>query len=266
LRDWALVLSVAAGLITSKALVVALLARFLGLSWRAACVAGFGLGSAGEFSLVLMDKTVEMTPWPESINQPLLAAMALSMAMVPVLMRFAQPLGRWLESRVPNLLRLRPKMDSLPRGTVDLTDHAIVCGYGPVGEALVTALSAQGVPSLVVDLNAATIRKLQSAGQPALFADAAQREVWDLCGVDRARLVAFTFPSTPAVEAALGHVREKNPAIAVMARSKFRREADRLADIGADIVVLDEQESGRALIKRALGVLHLDHSAEPVGL
>ena len=266
LRDWALVLSVAAGLIVGKALVVALLARFLGLSWRAACVAGFGLGSAGEFSLVLMDKTVEMTPWPESINQPLLAAMALSMAMVPVLMRFAQPLGRWLESRVPNLLRLRPKMDSLPRGTVDLTDHAIVCGYGPVGEALVTALSAQGVPSLVVDLNAATIRKLQSAGQPALFADAAQREVWDLCGVDRARLVAFTFPSTPAVEAALGHVREKNPAIAVMARSKFRREADRLADIGADIVVLDEQESGRALIKRALGVLHLDHSAEPVGL
>jgi CPA2 family monovalent cation:H+ antiporter-2 len=149
---------------------------------------------------------------------------------------------------------------------VDLTDHAIVCGYGPVGEALVQALSAQGVTSLVVDLNAATIRALQSAGQPALFADAAQREVWDLCGVDRAKLVAFTFPATPAVEAALGYVREKNPVIAVMARTKFRAEAERLADIGADIVVLDEQESGRALVKRALGVLHLDHTAEPAGL
>jgi monovalent cation:H+ antiporter-2, CPA2 family len=120
--------------------------------------------------------------------------------------------------------------------------------------------------SLVIDLNAATIHELQSKGQPALFADAAQREVWSLCGVDRARLVAFTFPATPAVETALGYVREKNPAIAVMARTKFRREAKRLAEIGADIVVLDEEESGRALIKRALGVLHLDHSAEPVGL
>jgi hypothetical protein len=29
---------------------------------------------------------------------------------------------------------------------------------------------------------------------------------------------------------------------------------------------LDEQESGRALIKRALGVLHLDHTAKPAGL
>ena len=264
--NWVLVLSVAGGLIIGKCLVVALLARFLGLSWRAAAVAGIGLGSAGEFSLVLMGKTSEITSWSADIEQPLLAAMALSMAMVPVLMRFAQPLGQWLESRFPNVLRMRPRLESQPRGTVDLTDHAIVCGYGPVGEALVQALAAQGVPSLVVDLNAATIRTLHSAGQPALFADAAQREVWNLCGVDRARLVAFTFPATPAVEAALGYVREKNPVIAVMARTKFRPEAERLAEIGADIVVLDEQESGRALIKRALGVLHLDHTAEPAGL
>jgi hypothetical protein len=47
-----------------------------------------------------------------------------------------------------------------------------------------------------------------------------------------------------------------------MARTKFRKEAERLADLGADIVILDEEESGRALVKRALGVLHLDHTAE----
>jgi voltage-gated potassium channel Kch len=64
------------------------------------------------------------------------------------------------------------------------------------------------------------------------------------------------------VERALDVVREKNPAIAVMARTKFRKEAERLADLGADIVILDEEESGRALVKRALGVLHLDHTAE----
>ncbi|MFM8807929.1 MAG: NAD-binding protein, partial [Chthoniobacterales bacterium] len=119
-----------------------------------------------------------------------------------------------------------------------------------------------GVPTVVIDLNAEAIRKLQATGQPALFADAAQGEVWDLCAADRARLVAFTFPATPAVEHAINVVREKNPAIAMMARTKFRKEADRVADLGADIVVLDEEESGRALVKRALGVLHLDHTAE----
>lgn len=265
-KDWFIVLSLAAGLIVGKSFLVAVIARFLGLSWRAAATAGIGLGSAGEFSLVLMGKTEQLTSWPDGLNQPLLAAMALSMALVPVLMRFALPLGQWLEKNYPDLLRHRRGRGSEPRVGVELSDHAVVCGYGPVGQALVAALSAQGVPSLVVDLNAGAIRQLQSDGQPALFADAAQREVWKLCGLERAKLVAFTFPATPAVEAALGYVREENPAIAVMARTKFRSEAERLAEVGADIVVLDEQESGRALVKRALGVLHLDHTAEPTAL
>jgi len=262
IEDWAIVLSVAAGLTLGKTVLVALIARFLGLGWRAATYAGIGLGSAGEFSLVLMGRSADMTAWPGADNQPLLAAMAFSMAMVPVLMRFAKPLGDWLEHNAPGVLKFERARPSAPRGSLDLSDHAIVCGYGPVGQALVSALSAQGVPTVVVDLNAEAIRKLQSEGQPALFADAAQSEVWDLCGVDRARLVAFTFPATPAVERALDVVRDKNPAIAIMARTKFRNEATRLAELGADIVVLDEEESGRALVKRALGVLHLDHTAE----
>lgn len=260
--DWAVVLSVAAGLTLGKTVLVALIARFLGLGWRAATYAGIGLGSAGEFSLVLMDRCSDMTVWAGGFNQPLLAAMALSMAMVPVLMRFAGPLGDWLEKNASGWFRFERARPSAPRGSIDLSDHAIVCGYGPVGQALVSSLAAQGVPTVVIDLNAEAIRKLQSEGQNALFADAAQSEVWDLCGVDRARLVAFTFPATPAVEHALNVVREKNPSIAMMARTKFRKEAERLADLGADIVVLDEEESGRALVKRALGVLHLDHTAE----
>ncbi len=262
LHDWAMILSVAAGLTVGKTVLVALIARFLGLGWRAAAYAGIGLGSAGEFSLVLMGRTADMTTWPGDANQPLLAAMAFSMAMVPVLMRFAAPLGNWMEKNFPGLLKFERSRPTPPRGSLDLSEHAIVCGYGPVGQALVAALSAQGVPTVVVDLNAEAIRKLQSKGQPALFADAAQSEVWDLCGVDRARLVAFTFPATPAVEHAINVVRDKSPSIAMMARTKFRKEAERLADLGADIVVLDEEESGRALVKRALGVLHLDHTAE----
>jgi CPA2 family monovalent cation:H+ antiporter-2 len=181
-------------------------------------------------------------------------------------MRYAQPLGQWLEKNYPDVLRHRRRGEIGHRSGVELSEHAIVCGYGPVGQALVSALSAQGVPSLVIDLNAQAIRELQSNGQHALFADAAQRDVWKLCGVDRAKLVAFTFPATPAVEAALGYVREENPAIAVMARTKFKSEAERLAEAGVDIVVLDEQESGRAVVKRALGVLHLDHTTEPPGV
>jgi len=261
-EDWLMVLGVAGGLTVGKTILVALIARLLGLGWRAAAYAGIGLGSAGEFSLILMGRTSNLTVWPGADNQPLLAAMALSMAMVPIIMRLAPVIGESMERRFPDFLRFRFVRPATPRSSLALSDHAIVCGYGPVGQSLVAALSAQGVRTIVVDLNADTIRKLQSGGQPAMFADAAQAEVWDLCGVERARLVAFTFPATPAVEQALRAVREKNSSIALMARTKFRHEAKRLADLGADIVVLDEEESGRALVKMALGVLHLDRGVE----
>jgi CPA2 family monovalent cation:H+ antiporter-2 len=264
LRDWALVLSVAAVLIAGKTVLVVLIARVLGLGWRAACTAGIGLGSAGEFSLVLIGKTSGLLEWPGQLDQPLLAAMALSMAMVPVLMPFASGWGEWLEGRCPRFLRRSRTMDSVPRGMVAMSDHAVICGYGPVGRALLKELSAQGVPTMVVDLNAQTIRELMASGQQALFADAGQAEVWDLCGVENARLVAFTFPATAAVEAALPVIRAKNPSIAVMARTKFRPEAERLAGVGADIVVLDEEESGKSLVRRALHVLHLDDPVEVV--
>lgn len=255
-KEWQLILAVAGGLILGKSLLVALLARLMALSWRAAVLAGIGLGSAGEFSLVLLSKTAE-TSWPAGTSQALLAAMALSMAAVPLVMRFAKPFGEWLESHT----RQRPAAPTAPitssAKVKEMQDHAIICGYGPVGRALATSLAHHGIPSLVIDLNADTIHQLQHDGQPALFADARQQEVWDLAGIQRARLVAFTFPATPEIAAALQFARERNPAIAILARTKFSTEAEKLTALGADLVILDEAESGRAVVREALGAFNI---------
>ena len=257
ISSWQLILALTAGIILGKALLIGLIARVIGLSWRAAVFAGIGLGSAGEFSLVLLTKTSDFTAWPSAVSDPLTAAMALSMAMVPVLMRFAQPIGNWLDehsSRLPG----RPTSSLPPAQRVrGLTNHAIICGYGPVGRQLSSSLADEGIPSLVIDLNAEAIRELQSDGKAALFADARQPEVWDLCCVDQARLVAFTFPATPEIAAAIQFARERNPSITILARTKFSNEADKLRNVGTDIVILDEAESGRAVTREALSVFNL---------
>ena len=257
ISSWQLILALAAGIILGKALLIGLIARVIGLSWRAAVFAGIGLGSAGEFSLVLLTKTSDFTAWPSAVSDPLTAAMALSMAMVPVLMRFAQPLGNWLDKH-SSLLPGRPTSSLPPAERVrGLTNHAIICGYGPVGRQLSSSLADEGIPSLVIDLNAEAIRELHSDGKAALFADARQPEVWDLCCVDQARLVAFTFPATPEIAAAIQFARERNPSITILARTKFSNEADKLRNVGTDIVILDEAESGRAVTREALSVFNL---------
>jgi CPA2 family monovalent cation:H+ antiporter-2 len=250
-------LALTAGIILGKALLIGLIARMIGLSWRAAVSAGIGLGSAGEFSLVLLTKTSDFTAWPSAVSDPLTAAMALSMAMVPVLMRFAQPLGNWLDAHTPRLPG-RAAASLPPTERVrGLTNHAIICGYGPVGRGLCSSLADEGIPSLVIDLNAEAIRELHSDGKAALFADARQPEVWDLCCVDQARLVAFTFPATPEIAAAIQFARERNPSITILARTKFSNEAEKLRNAGADLVILDEAESGRAVTREALASFNL---------
>lgn len=257
ISSWQLILALSAGIILGKAVLTGFIARMIGLSWRAAALAGIGLGSTGEFSLVLLTKTSDVTAWPGAVSDALMAAMALSMAMVPVLMRLAKPLGNWLDKHSP----LKPGFASasLPpaQRVRGLSDHAIICGYGPVGRGLCASLANEGIPALIIDLNAGAIRELHTDGKAALFADARQPEVWDLCSVEQARLVAFTFPATPEIAGAIQFVRERNPSITVLARTKFSAEADKLRNAGADIVILDEAESGHAVIREALGVFNM---------
>lgn len=260
--DWLPVLSVTALLLAAKTVLVVLIARLLGLHWRAAVVAGIGLGSAGEFSLVLIGKTSSLTTWPDQADQPIMASLALSMAMVPVLMGLAPRVSDWLEKHVPALFLRRRSVKMLRRGSLDISDHAVICGYGPVGQALADTLSAQGVSILVIDLNADEIRRLQSDGRAALFADASQTEVWDLCALDRARLVAFTFPATAAITPAMRVIQEKNPSLPILVRTAFTKIAEDLEAAGADAVVQDEQETARAVVEKSLRILDLGPAEE----
>jgi hypothetical protein len=58
ISSWQLILALTAGIILGKALLIGVIARVIGLSWRAAVFAGIGLGSAGEFILRMAVTTV----------------------------------------------------------------------------------------------------------------------------------------------------------------------------------------------------------------
>jgi CPA2 family monovalent cation:H+ antiporter-2 len=176
---------------------------------------------------------------------------ALSMALVPTLMRAAPGVAEWLEKRL-RLKSARPQPDlSVLQKTKTLADHAILCGYGVVGRQLHEALARAGIDCLIIELNVDTVRQLKRQGVPVLFADAAHRETWDLARVAEARLVAFTFPDATASANAMPHVRELAPDIPVMARVKFASDAEHLRACGIEFIIRDEMESAAAIVRTA---------------
>jgi CPA2 family monovalent cation:H+ antiporter-2 len=169
-------------------------------------------------------------------------------------MRGGMVWGEMLEKRMPSRRRvITQNVAEEKQRMKTLKDHAIICGYGPVGQKLVAALEDAGVPTLVIELNADTVRDLHRAGHLVIFADVSHPETWELVRVEHARLVAFTFPLTEVTAAAQHLVREHNHEITILARTKFKAEAKRLKELGVDLVVHDEKESARAMVREALG-------------
>jgi CPA2 family monovalent cation:H+ antiporter-2 len=247
-QAWWQVLLGTAALLAAKGLVVTWIARGMKLPLRPALLAGASLASSGEFSLVLLARAGELRALDRGTEQLVLVCTAVSMGMVPALMRVTGPLAKALQERGWFCDRRLPPADLKPtRAIREMRDHAVICGYGPVGRTLNEALRRCGIDTLVIELNVDTVRELKQAGQPVLFADATHVETIGLAGLDRARLIAFTFPHVEATCTSLQLVRTRNPGLCVFARAKFPAEAQRLEELGAH-VIHDERESAVAMI------------------
>lgn len=251
-HDWLRVLAGSAIILTLKSVIVFGVLKFLKLPSRPALLSAASLASTGEFSLVLIGKAGGYRPFDPTVEQMLLVCTAVSMAVVPSLMRGAGPFGKWLEAKGILATHKLPPESMTPIQTLkEITDHAIICGYGPVGRSLNAALKSCGVDTLVLELNSDTVRMLKAQGQPVLFADAAHPEALDLAGIQRARLVAFTFPAVRTTTVAVPLVRERNSGIYIFARAKFPDEVEILRRLGVR-VIHDERESAVAMVRAAI--------------
>ena len=226
--------------------------KMLRLPGRAAMLAAGSLASTGEFSLILIGKAGGFRPFDPGTEQMLLLCTAVTMAAVPSLMRGSGPFARWLErAGALKAHEVVPESMATSKAIKEIHDHAIICGYGPVGRALNEALKRCGVVTLVMELNAETVRALKNAGQPVLFADATHPEALDLAGIERARMVAFTFPAVDATCESVPLVRERNPGICIFGRAKFSNEVERLQKLDVQ-VIHDERESAVAMVRAAV--------------
>jgi monovalent cation:H+ antiporter-2, CPA2 family len=250
--DWSRILLGSLLILILKGGIVFWVLKSIKIPGRPALLAAGSLASTGEFSLVLIGKAGGYRPFDPSVEQMLLVCTAVTMAAVPTMMRGAGPVARWLEKRGILGGRKRvPEEMTATKAIKEITDHAIICGYGPVGKALNEALKRCGVDTLVMELNSDTVRALKSEGQPVLFADATHSEALDLAGIQRARLVAFTFPSVRTTSLAVPLVRERNSGIFIFGRAKFSAEVKFLRALGVQ-VIHDERESAVAMVQAAI--------------
>lgn len=251
-EHWWIILLGTALIFVFKFLTVFGVARLLRLPLRPALLAAASLSSIGEFSLVLIQKSNEFRPFEPWLEQMILVCTALGMALIPGSMLLMTPFSSWLERHGWfRAKRTAPAVLNLSSSIKSLEDHAIICGYGPVGQALHQALLDEGIDCVIVDLNADTVCDLKKKGHPVLFGDVTHPEALALTKIKKARLIAFTFPQVRITAKAIPQVISENPEILILARAKFSSEALELTLMGAK-VIHDEQESSLAMVEHGL--------------
>lgn len=227
-------------------------ASFLKIPGRMGIMASTALTNVGEFSLVLIPFMQEITPIPALVTTNVYAIAAVSMGMTPLLMKAARKLTPLLV-RIPGLKTKRERLsvETMITRVEGIKNHAIICGYGPVGRRLHESLVQYGIPCIIIDLNADTVKALLNDGHLAFLGDIQHQITMDLAGIRSARLIAFTFPDPAPALSTYMQIKGVNADITVIARAKFRSEVALLHHAGITNVIHDEMETGTAAVRLA---------------
>ncbi len=253
-----------AAFVFGKGFVAVLAAMVMRFPARVALLAGAGLAQFGEFGFVLARLGEEAGLITATETSIILAAGTLSMIVTPLWLKVAPRLtaGEILLRPLERLLGVRG-IDEPEAEHEALVDHFVVVGYGAAGRLVCQALHRAEVPYVVMELNAETVRRGRSAGEPVYYGDVTSPEALAHARLDQARALVLLINDPEALRRAVGAARAAAPKVPILARTAFVANAPELHELGANQVVVAEVEAGVQMVSRLVRHLGPAESATP---
>jgi len=254
-RNLALVLSVTVLVVLFKAGLAALALRPFQPSSVACIAAGICLAQVGEFSFVLAGIAHHNRTITADQLQLIIASSVLTLMATPLMVAHAYPWGRWLAIRVVrsrSLLRgERVARPTRPKRT----GHALLVGYGDAGKAAAGELVDHQVAVMLVEVDHRQLALAHQHGHAAILGDATQGGNLVRADLASAAVVIIAIPDAIATRMIISQCKLIAPGVPVVARARYHDEVAEMVLSGANIVVDEEQLTGRRLGKRASDLL-----------
>ena len=236
-------------LLALKAAAVYFATRALGVRRAISIELALLLAQAGEFAFVVIGLARGNGLVSAEFSGGLIAAVALSMIVTPVLANFAQRLGRRLD-----------EFDHAAHGPdseTALESHVVIGGFGRVGQTVARLLEREGIPFVALDLDGEHVVAHRKAGRKVFFGDASRKEILERAGAKQARVVVVTLDAPSAAERMVTAARALQQTPCVLARAKDPQHAARLIMLGAVGVIPETVEASLQLAGQVLAELGL---------
>ncbi|MCA3655861.1 MAG: Kef family K(+) transporter [Methylobacterium sp.] len=230
-----------------KSVAAYLIVRAFGYSNSVAMTISASLAQIGEFSFILIVLAVKLAIVPQAASDFVVAGAILSILVNPLMFLAIDRIYAQRATGDAPVLPAAPRAPSEEEEPTRLTNHAVLVGHGRVGSRLRADLQARGIAHLVVEEEAETVEALKTEGVEAFLGPCGEPAMLERLNLAGARYLISAIPD--AFEA--GHLVEAakaaNPGIWVVARAHSTEAVEYLRKVGADKVLMGEEELAKGM-------------------
>ena len=242
-----LIFGIVIGIVAIKFAVLFALARIFKLQFDQSMLVAFSLPQVGEFAFVLLSFANQEGVLGTQITSPLVAVVALSMAITPLLLIINE---RFVQPRFGTHDQEEREAD-----VIDEEAPVIIAGFGSFGSTVGRLLRANGVPTTVLEIDSDRVELLRKLGLKVYYGDASRHDLLEIAGAGEARLLVIAL-DTPERTLALVELAKKHfPDLTIMARAFDWDDSYELIEAGVTYVYREALDTSMRMGTDALRLL-----------
>ncbi|KAM1105940.1 hypothetical protein FF1_002862 [Malus domestica] len=255
-REWPNVLSLLAGLIVIKTLIITAIGPRVGLTLQESVRIGLLLSQGGEFGFVVFSLANRLGVLPLELNKLLIIVVVLSMALTPLL----NDAGRRAAELIDDKFGAEDKTAEVVN--FDSSEPVVILGFGQMGQVLANFLStplASGInsdnlgwPFVAFDLDPSVVKASRELGFPILYGDGSRPAVLQSAGIASPKAVMVMYTARSKTTEAVQRLRQAFPAIPIYARALDLKHLLELKQSGATDAILESAETSLQLGSKLL--------------
>ena len=215
------------GFVALKLFVLYVVARIFRMNKADSSLFCFSLAQGGEFAFVLISFCLGLGLLDVTQSGILVATVALSMTLAPLLMiaeeKWIQPLfARGGQTRNADV--------------IDESAKVIIAGHGRFGMTVGRILQAKGFKSVVLDHDAEQIDALRKFGFKLFYGDASRVDLLEAAGARTAEILVIAVDDRKKITEIMEHAKKHFPNLKIFARAFDRVHAYEFVSAGAQHV------------------------------
>ncbi len=232
-----------------------LIVRAFGHGQSVALTISASLAQIGEFSFILIVLGVNLDLVPVEARDLVVAGAILSIVANPLAFRLID----WLETRgtapkAPDLYEVPVVEEPARLPATKQSGHAVLIGAGRVGALISARLAEAGIAHLIVEESEDRAAAARARGIETFQGEAAT--MLDLVNLPGARLVIAAIPDAFEAGHLVESARAANPGLRILARAHDDEGMRYLKGLGADEVLIGEEELAVAMSRNVLAAEH----------